>query len=919
MKIIFNTIRYQNFLSSGNQWTEIKLNENSISLIVGINGAGKAQPLYSKILTPLGWNTIGNIKIGDEIVSANGDISKVIDIPFIGEENVYEITFKDGRKVKCGENHLFRVWGYFESKWQWKILSLLEILKEKENSLGNFTDNHFIQLFEAENFIKKDVDLPINPYLLGVLIGDGSFTSSNVTITNTDEELLNKVRNILDFTCPRIVKLHLSKVQTRCSYRINYGIKYEKHIFKEELKKLNLYGKRSWEKNIPELYKNISFNQKIELLRGLMDTDGTADRNGSISYSTTSYELAKDIQELIFSIGGICKISEKNPSFTNKGIKKKGRLSYQLNIRYKNPSELFSLSRKKERCKNYQYKDSLRLRIEKIEKIEKEIVKCISIDHPSQLYVTDNYVVTHNSTCLDALCFCLFKKPFRKVTLSLLVNSMTKKNCLVEIEFTIGQDFYKIIRGIKPNKFEIYKNNVLLNNTNQDDYQKYLEENILHINHKAFCQVCVLGSASYVPFLELPLPDRRKIVENLLDLEIFSSMNLILKKRIQDNEKNIYELRTEQNTLKNRIKLLEEYNKKRKEDNQKQILEMEEKLEEYRKSYLLKKKNIPEKFDTSKIEDELKTKESLYYKLGSDINNLKLENKKLEKEMYYYENTCVCNVCNQNIDETFKDIIIQEKRIQHTHNLDQVKIYQRTYDKLELEIDKFNDSIKSMKEVNSKIDLILYELKNITSLANELKIKINSFKNENVEDKTEEILQLQNSLENYIKNYDNLVIQKENMNILLKLLRDDGVKASIIKQYIEVINELINKFLLEMDFICQFTVDENFNEVIKSRYRDEHIFQSFSQGEKMRINLALLFTFREVAKRRNSLDTNLLIFDETLDGSMDADGIDSYLNILKRLTKDENVFIISHNEKNKDRIENIIEFKKEKGFSKIVK
>ena len=525
------------------------------------------------------------------------------------------------------------------------------------------------------------------------------------------------------------------------------------------------------------------------------------------------------------------------------------------------------------------------------------------------------------STILDALCFCLFKKPFRKITLGLLVNSVTRKNTVVEVEFIIGSDSYKIVRGLKPNKFEVFKNGTLVNHTNTDDYQTYLEAQILRINHKAFCQVVVLGSASYVPFLELSAPDRRKIIENLLDLEIFSTMNVILKKRIQDNDKILSELKTEKIIVSDRVDNTLKSIEDRKGKQEGYISALEQKIQGFRDQIRKKRQHLTNlteediRTELKKLEDMSMKKVQLTMDYNIHINMLS----NLSKEIEFYNNSCVCDVCKQNIDQNFKETILKEKEKNKIILCNILKDYEEKIQNYSNEYTKFSDYFNEKKVKFQNDERIRFEIVTITRNGVEARKELDFLK-EDVEDSFSEYLKNNNSyLEEINNKIDFRSKEKEKMLILLNLLKDDGVKADEISKYIVVINKFINEYLLEMDFVCQFNLDENFNEVIKSRYKDEFIFNSFSEGEKMRIDLAILLTWRQVASQRNSINTNILFFDEVLDGSLDADGIDGYLNIIKKLTNGNNVFIISHNDKNIDRIENVIQIKKKKGFSFIEK
>ena len=526
------------------------------------------------------------------------------------------------------------------------------------------------------------------------------------------------------------------------------------------------------------------------------------------------------------------------------------------------------------------------------------------------------------STILDALSFVLFNKPFRKINKNQIINSITRKNCLVEIEFSIGEDRFKIIRGIKPNKFEIYKNDGIVDQIHSGDYQEFLEKNILRVNHKAFCQVVVLGKASYVPFMELPTPQRREIIENLLDLEIFTAMNVIAKKMNVENDKAIHEAEVQKTLQENILKSRSDYSSKRQEENEKKILLWKKKLNELKDCYISNKAEFDEIKEISNYDIE-NIKESLrqFNIKEKDLlsTKIKIQNKIdiLVAEISFYEEHSDCPECKQHIDDNFKQELLTAKQ-------ETIKILHESLNQIiEHEVYNSSEIIKKQEEFdlickeNKERSLLKESMDRVTKEAKIIKSYMDDLKKETYED-TGEIESIKDKLKEIIEEFDRLNLEKKKLNIVLKLLKDEGIKAQIITQYIDIINNSINSYLLEMDFPCQFLLNENFEETIKSRYRDEFTYPSFSEGEKMRINLAILFTWYDIAKRRNSINTNILFFDEVLDGSLEADGIESLLNIIRRLTEGNNTFIISHNDKSIDLIDNVIKFEKKKGFSHIV-
>lgn len=523
------------------------------------------------------------------------------------------------------------------------------------------------------------------------------------------------------------------------------------------------------------------------------------------------------------------------------------------------------------------------------------------------------------STLLDAISFCLFSKPFRKINKNQIINSITKKNCLVEIEFSIGSDNYKVIRGIKPNKFEIIKNNILIDQSSKsDDYQDYFEKNILRVNYKAFCQVVVLGKASYIPFMELPVPQRREIIENLLDLEIFSSMNVVAKRMNIENDSIIKTITNDIVLLKDRIKLENEYNLKKKSENENKIQIYNEELKTLKIEWDTLKLALPEEISSTDIvKEEIKNRNQDAREFISFRSKTEHQINLLKKEINFYNDHDKCPECKQNIDIKFRAEILIEKTA-YLRKLEELLDESLQKEKLNENIlSEHIDQLAEIKVINDKIFYTKQKLGEVSKRGKLIKGYIDDLKKETFEDSNNSE-NLESQLKKLQKTFDELILEKDKLTIFLRLLKDDGIKAKIILQYTDIINDLINNYLLEMDFICQFNLDENFNETIKSRYRDEFTYASFSEGEKMRINLAILFTWYEIAKRRNSINTNILFFDEILDGSLEVDGIEALLNIIKRLTDGNNCFIISHNDRSIDLIENVIKFEKKKGFSHIM-
>lgn len=529
------------------------------------------------------------------------------------------------------------------------------------------------------------------------------------------------------------------------------------------------------------------------------------------------------------------------------------------------------------------------------------------------------------STILDALTFVLFGKSFRKINKPQLVNSINNKGLLVEVEFVTSNKTYKVIRGIKPNVFEIYKDGELLNQSaDAKDYQEILEKQILKINYKSFCQVVVLGSATYLPFMQLPAAQRREIIENLLDLQIFTTMNSLLKDKVSKNKDAIKECESNKNLIEQKIQLSEEYLKKvennieKTESSRKKILEdIDQKIKSVKKDYDKSLKLLNKQ--KSKFEDEDK-----YNKKYASLNNLKIkiENNisNIENEISFFHKNDNCPTCNQTIDNKFKNVSIEEKQKQVEEMKDGLNKMEESFTEVNKKLKEFSD-IKV--EYNKNLINIQMLMSETNSLNKNKELILNQIEEDNTQEALEEstkIVEYRKQLEEIQKQYYELLEERTILNASSVLLKDGGIKTRIIKKYIPIINKNINRYLSSLNFFVKFELDEEFNEVIKSRHRDEFSYSSFSEGERMKINLAILFTWRMISKLRNSINTNILIMDEVFDSSLDSNATDDFMKLINEQDNNSNVIIISHKtEQLNDKFENVITFKKIKNFSKVTK
>ena len=527
------------------------------------------------------------------------------------------------------------------------------------------------------------------------------------------------------------------------------------------------------------------------------------------------------------------------------------------------------------------------------------------------------------STILDALCFGLFGKPFRNINKPQLLNTVNSSSCLVEVEFDVGRKKVKVVRGIKPNVFEIYVNGKMYNqDANVRDYQKYLEQQILKLNYQSFTQVVILGSSTFIPFMQLRAKHRREVVEEILDIQIFSLMNMLLKQRlksIDEEMRNVnyeFELTSEKISLQeNYIEDLEANKNKILEEKISQSSEMDNKLFIKKETIRNLEKRIEEL--ANKISDISKT-QNRFEKLKGIQATLKEKHRAHTKLIDFFENNTDCPTCQQHIDETFKNNMIDNKKDAASkvsfgmqELVDELATTEKTLAYCNDVISRIQETtVEIAKENSSIVELEKYNTK--------IKTEIEHLQTDNVEKEDHEKLK---SLKEKIKSIDRqkskLREDKTYSEASRNMLTDTGIKTKIIKQYLPIMNKLINTYLTSMEFYVNFTLNENFEESIKSRYRDDFTYASFSEGEKMRIDLALLFTWRAVAKMKNSTNTNLLILDEIFDSSLDNTGTDEFLKILNTLGN-ENVFVISHKQDAlADKFRNTIKFEKVKNFSHV--
>lgn len=530
------------------------------------------------------------------------------------------------------------------------------------------------------------------------------------------------------------------------------------------------------------------------------------------------------------------------------------------------------------------------------------------------------------STILDALMFVLYNRPFRNINKPQLLNTITQKNLLVEIEFSISGKEFLVRRGIKPGVFEIYVDGSLVNqNADIKEYQEYLEKHILKMNYKSFTQIVVLGSANYVPFMQLSAADRRAVIEDLLDIQIFTSMNNLLKEKVSSNKNSIQAIDYEIELQKQKIELSEKHQSSVKSNTDELIAaknimieEIQDRIESAQDDLKSISEQIEALYNGTVEKDSLTAKRDKALELKSKLRT-KFEN--LRRDVEFLSHNETCPTCKQSISEEFKKEEISKKKASSSELEDALNKLANEQQSIENKLREVGVVLEQISALNREHIRLSQDIKNYSNSIKSLQSEIEDMKRSSVKNEKEfDTKELYKNLSALEKSKLDLITDRETLAAASVLLKDTGIKTRIVKQYVPVINQLVNKYLSALDFFVNFDLDEKFVETIKSRHRDEFSYASFSEGEKFRIDVSLMLTWRAIAKMRNSTSTNLLIMDEVFDSSLDTSGTDDFLKILEALGKDTNVFVISHKgETLYDKFHSIIEFEKNKNFSQILR
>ena len=526
------------------------------------------------------------------------------------------------------------------------------------------------------------------------------------------------------------------------------------------------------------------------------------------------------------------------------------------------------------------------------------------------------------STILDALTFSLFGKPFRKISKSMLVNSINEKDCVAEITFTIGKNDYRVVRGIKPTKLEIYCNGVLWDKESSvNEQQKNFENSVLKMNFKSFTQIVVLGSSTFVPFMKLSIPQRREIIEDILDIQVFSTMNVLLKDRVKENNIEVREVDYQIDLLKDKIELQKQHMLALEKINKEEIDRKRTKIEEYKKSETEKNDSIEsltkEIFNLNKEMKDYQKSNSNLQKLNTYLIKLQSKLKSCKKDHKFFEKNHVCPTCTQQLSDEFRENKLEESQGEINKMDTGIEDLESAIVDEQNKLQKFTELSTEVNNRNATLSQLNFQLTSIRKEVNSIEKEIKELEGSNPDKKAEytKLEKLVKEKKNFSKQHASLKKDRDVLTTASHLLKDNGIKTRIIKTYLPTMNKLINDFLQRMEFYVNFTLDENFEEIIKSRYRDVFSYDSFSEGEKARIDIALLLTWRSIAKLKNSVDTNLLILDEIFDGSLDQSGTSDLGWILRNFDESTKVFVISHKQGMDDKFDRTITAEKEKNFS----
>lgn len=932
--ITFKSLSMRNFLSFGNVPTIINLERPGTTLVngedldntacgVGANGVGKEQPIYSKIKTPSGWTTMGEVAEGDNILAPDGTVTTVTGVFPQGVKTIYRVTFGDGRSADAGGEHLWKVfshrWGKSGTRGE-KIITTTELSKYlDECKERNHKPWYNVFVPTVSHADIADATLPINPYLLGALLGDGCLSTPQPRFSTEDAEVVEKLQKILEHT-DAIIK----KDTGSPDYRIN-GVKWSR-----PLSELGLLGTKSNNKFIPDVYLHqTSKRQKLQLLQGLLDTDGTVGKTHNVSFCSVSQQLAEGVQYLVRSLGGSATIAERYPHYTNNnGDKVPGQVAYNVSIHYNNPHELFTLQRKLVRLSpgKMQYADA-GLRVVSVECVGEYEAKCIMVSHSDHLYITDDFIVTHNTVVLNALVYALYDKPVSNISKDNLVNNINKKNMEVTIEFVKNGKEYLIQRarkmkaGAVGNYVHLYENSKDITPDNVHNTNAHIER-ILGIPYELFVRIAAF-SAERVPFLELPIrshyqANQTDIIEELFDLKTLSEKANLLKEVIRDAERQVEVL------VRHIDQLEREYGRHAKQlesaqnrvvawtsQNKKEIVDIQKKLKRLEDVDVDQQRSLHE--ELADIDNQLRETLNEQRQIEREIKEATKQKKSKEGEIEHLKEE-KCPYCNQQYKDAGRKIHECKEKVDNA-------------------ITELEMADKKLEEVDGRVELLTSRHKTIKSeivvqdLDELLEIKS---KADHYQQRLVELQQMNNPFIEPLKELQDVELEpidKQKLNdlktkidhqkFLLKLLtkKDSFVRKALLNKNIPFLNQRLAHYLTDLGLphTVEFTHEMTANISQFGRPMD---FGNLSAGQRARVNLALSFAFRDALQSLHE-HINICMLDEVLDVGLDSVGVTNAARMLKRKARDEkiSIYIISHRDEIDSAFDRIMTVQMSKGFS----
>lgn len=966
--IQFNRLVLRNFLSFGQNPTTIDLRGKRITVVLGLNhdtggdesrnGVGKAQPLHSKILTPYGWTTMGDLKVGSPVLTPTGATTLVTGVFPQGDQQTYKITFVDGRTVECDQNHLWKVWGRHTGEWSYRVLSTLEMIDhlEKKNSPGN---RLFVPLFMGQREL-PDQYVPIHPYVIGALIGDGNLTSG-VRFTSADQHIVDRISDLL----PPDHTIHPST--GKMAYYVTDNLRGGTNRMRSALSLLGLWGSRSWDKHIPEVYKNLSYRQTVDLLQGLLDTDGTVDGHGSITYTTVSQQLALDIQYLVQSVGGIATITWSDNKYTvlPDGTRKPGRRAYRVGIRHPDRLTLFSLPRKKDRISTpYQYQDTLRLRIESIERHTIQPTQCISVLDEDHLYVTDGFVVTHNTAIIDSISYALFGTTIRGISNQKLVNSRMRKGqgMMVILELDTTEGSYRIERGEAPSKLRLLRKEL-------DDPADFLTrdgtkfvyditrskaetttqiEGLLGFDIKLF-EFLIANSSESIPFMKLPEDKKREIAERLMGLNRLTERAEELKEERKDQKRNLVAAEssleaTQQANRRVETQINDLVNKERMWESQRtqKMTDLRDKIDR------MGAIDVGEQIEILKMIDELTAENNRVIAARNEANLLlrsaqrdladiqsnidrstrerdELVKKKAKLDasecptcaQHWVADAQVLVKCQHDI-ETLETVLTEAQpkvapaeaaiaEIKTT--LADIAIEVQVIEETAGELGDFPlafDSIQEASAVEAQIAGFVRELTEAEKAENPHTDTITQLRNQamvSIDDS--EIRDLRSLITHY--------------NYLIDLLqsKDSFLRKAVIDRWLPRLNGRIAHYLdiLELPYVVRVENDLNMSIL---DFGQEFDWGNLSKGQRQRVTIALNLAFQDLFEATNQ-PLSLLMVDELIDSGICNRGASQAVHALRETcaNKDKRVFLITHRADIADQVEDVMVVEMKNKISRI--